>query len=73
MLLVLASLVPFGARASPRPVEVHQLLALPQPETKIAALTLDACGGGYDAKLIRFPGRRAHSRHRVRDTQVDRA
>src|SRR5689334_8274516 len=54
MLLVLASLVPYAARASSRPVEVHQLLALPQPEAKTAALTLDACGGGYDAKLIRF-------------------
>jgi len=52
--LVLASLVPFAARASSRPVAVHQLLALPQPGTKIAALTLDACGGGYDAGLIRF-------------------
>ena len=54
ILLVLALLVPSAARASSRPVEVHQLLALPQPGTKIAALTLDACGGGYDAKLIRF-------------------
>jgi len=54
MLLVLALLAPSAARASSRPVEVHQLLALPQPGTKIAALTLDACGGGYDAKLIRF-------------------
>jgi peptidoglycan/xylan/chitin deacetylase (PgdA/CDA1 family) len=54
ILLVLALLAPSAARASSRPVEVHQLLALPRPETKIAALTLDACGGGYDAKLIRF-------------------
>src|SRR6266571_7026983 len=54
MLLVLALLAPSAARASSRPVEVHQLLALPQPGTKIAALTLDACGGGYDARLIRF-------------------
>jgi peptidoglycan/xylan/chitin deacetylase (PgdA/CDA1 family) len=54
MLLVFALLVPSAARASSRPVEVHQWLALPQPETRIAALTLDACGGGYDAKLIRF-------------------
>ncbi len=54
ILLVFAWLVPFGARAGSRPVEVHQLLALPQAETKVAALTLDACGGGYDAKLIRF-------------------
>jgi peptidoglycan/xylan/chitin deacetylase (PgdA/CDA1 family) len=54
ILLVFGWLVSFAARASSRPVEVHQLLALPQPETKVAALTLDACGGGYDAKLIRF-------------------
>jgi len=54
MLLALALLVPLEGRASSRPVEVHQLLALPRPETPIAALTLDACGGGYDAKLIRF-------------------
>jgi len=54
ILLVLVLLMSFAARASSRPVEVHQLLALPQPGTQIAALTLDACGGGYDAKLIRF-------------------
>ena len=54
ILLVLALLVPLEGRASSRPVELHQLLALPQPETKIAALTLDACGGGYDARLIQF-------------------
>ncbi len=44
MLLVFALLVPSAARASSRPVEVHQWLALPQPETRIAALTLDADG-----------------------------
>lgn len=54
MLLALALLVPLEGLASSRPVEVHQFLALPQPETRIAALTLDACGGGYDAKLIGF-------------------
>ena len=54
MLLALALCVPLEGLASSRPVEVHQLLALPQPETPIAALTLDACGGGYDAKLIGF-------------------
>src|SRR5579864_2341845 len=53
-LLAFALLAPFAALASPRPVEVHQLLALPQPEARVAALTLDACGGGYDARLIRF-------------------
>jgi len=54
ILLVFALLVPFAARASSRPVEIHQLLALSQPGTQVAALTLDACGGGYDARLIRF-------------------
>ena len=54
ILLALVLLLPFAAGASPRPVEVHQFLTIPRPETKIAALTLDACGGGYDAKLIRF-------------------
>src|SRR6266702_1729937 len=54
MLLVLVLLAPSAARASSRPVEVHQLLALPQPGTKIPPLTLDACGGGFAAKLFRF-------------------
>jgi peptidoglycan/xylan/chitin deacetylase (PgdA/CDA1 family) len=54
VLLMLTLLASFAARASSRPVEIHQLLALPQRETKFAALTLDACGGDYDAKLIRF-------------------
>ena len=53
-LLVLSSLATVGARASSRPIEVHELLALPRPEIKIAALTLDACGGDFDAKVIRF-------------------
>jgi peptidoglycan/xylan/chitin deacetylase (PgdA/CDA1 family) len=30
------------------------VLAIPQQEAKIAALTLDACGGGFDAEVIRF-------------------
>jgi peptidoglycan/xylan/chitin deacetylase (PgdA/CDA1 family) len=54
ILVVLAVPAPLAARASDRPVEVHQRLALPQPQARIAALTLDACGGNYDARLIRF-------------------
>jgi peptidoglycan/xylan/chitin deacetylase (PgdA/CDA1 family) len=45
-----------GARLSSRtagPVEVHQRLSLPA-DSKAVALTLDACGGGYDAELINF-------------------
>lgn len=48
--------VKLGARLSSRiagPVEVHQRLALPA-DSKAVALTLDACGGGYDAELINF-------------------
>jgi peptidoglycan/xylan/chitin deacetylase (PgdA/CDA1 family) len=35
------------------PVEVHQRLVLPA-DSKAVALTLDACGGDYDAQLINF-------------------
>lgn len=52
---VLALLAPLlAAGAEPRPIEVHQVLALPAGEDKVVALTLDACGGGYDADLVRF-------------------
>src|SRR5712664_4421536 len=54
ILLVLVLLMPLAGRAASRPIEVHQLLALPQPGSRIAALTLDACSRGYYAKLIRF-------------------
>ncbi len=40
-------------RAEIQPVEVHQVLQLDGRE-KVVALTLDACGGGYDAALIKF-------------------
>lgn len=38
----------------PRPIELHQMLVIPGDNEKIVALTLDACGGGYDEVLIRF-------------------
>jgi peptidoglycan/xylan/chitin deacetylase (PgdA/CDA1 family) len=41
-----------AAPAGP-PVEVHQRLVLPAG-SKAVALTLDACGGGFDARLINF-------------------
>lgn len=48
-----------AAFALPRPVELHQRLNLPDQwqdgqHGKVAALTLDACGGGFDEGLIRF-------------------
>ena len=49
VLMVAASL----ASAESRPVEVHQVLDLPH-DAKVVALTLDACGGAYDADLVRF-------------------
>jgi peptidoglycan/xylan/chitin deacetylase (PgdA/CDA1 family) len=36
------------------PLEVHQRLVLPEDAGKTVALTLDACGGAYDADLINF-------------------
>jgi len=39
--------------AESSPIELHQMLDLADQE-KIAALTLDACGGGFDAELIDF-------------------
>jgi len=41
------------ALADSNPVELHQVLDLPD-DAKVAALTLDACGGAYDADLIAF-------------------
>jgi peptidoglycan/xylan/chitin deacetylase (PgdA/CDA1 family) len=36
-------------------IEVHQVIALPaQDSDKVVALTLDACGGKFDAELIRY-------------------
>ncbi|HKB82076.1 MAG TPA: polysaccharide deacetylase family protein [Burkholderiales bacterium] len=38
-----------------QPVELHQELSLPAGGTdKVVALTLDACGGGFDAELANF-------------------
>ena len=42
------------AAAPAAPVEVHQRLVLPTSDSKAIALTLDACGGAYDAQLINF-------------------
>ncbi|MDB5805263.1 MAG: polysaccharide deacetylase [Betaproteobacteria bacterium] len=36
------------------PIEVHQRLVLPADAGKTVALTLDACGGAFDADLINF-------------------
>jgi peptidoglycan/xylan/chitin deacetylase (PgdA/CDA1 family) len=47
-------LIALTAHADIAPVEVHQVLKLDSSEGKAIALTLDACGGGYDADLIRF-------------------
>jgi peptidoglycan/xylan/chitin deacetylase (PgdA/CDA1 family) len=47
-------LLPVLAHAAPMPVEVHQVLAMEAAGEKIVALTLDACGGGYDGQLISF-------------------
>ena len=51
--IALSAWLAFGSGpAAAQPVEVHQVLVLPDPAEKIVALTLDACGGDYDAKLI---------------------
>jgi len=48
-------LPPLVAIAEPRPIEVHQVLAVPgTADDSVAALTLDACDGAFDADLIRF-------------------
>lgn len=44
-----------AAAADVQPVELHQKLSLPAGSTdKVVALTLDACGGGFDADLVDF-------------------
>ena len=48
-LLLLASA---PLRAEVPPIEIHQVLALREPGDKTVALTLDACGGTYDAALL---------------------
>jgi peptidoglycan/xylan/chitin deacetylase (PgdA/CDA1 family) len=52
ILLLLSSL---AAATDGQPVELHQELSLPAgvPD-KVVALTLDACGGGFDADLANF-------------------
>lgn len=55
LLSCLFALLPLASLASPRAIEVHERLALaPNASDKIAALTLDACGGGYDAFLVDY-------------------
>jgi len=49
-LMLLAS----DARASTAPIEVHQRLAAGVPGAPRVALTLDACGGGFDRTLVEF-------------------
>jgi len=54
-LLILVVLSDAPALAALSPIEVHQVIALPAPgHDKIVALTLDACGGSFDAELIHF-------------------
>jgi peptidoglycan/xylan/chitin deacetylase (PgdA/CDA1 family) len=54
-LLLMAVLPLFAQAADPLAVELHQRLALaPDSEERIVALTLDACGGGFDSELARF-------------------
>jgi peptidoglycan/xylan/chitin deacetylase (PgdA/CDA1 family) len=53
VLLLLSSLV--AAAQDVQPVELHHRLVLPAGEAgKVVALTLDACGGGFDAELANF-------------------
>lgn len=55
LLVVLSVLVSFASAADPIPVELHQRLELaPGTEQRIVALTLDACGGGFDRDLAQF-------------------
>lgn len=53
LFLFVSALLSMAAAASLRPIELHQVLAVPAQD-KVAALTLDACGGGFDENLIRF-------------------
>jgi peptidoglycan/xylan/chitin deacetylase (PgdA/CDA1 family) len=46
-------LLPALAHAALRPMELHQVLDVPE-ERKAVALTLDACAGAFDADLVRF-------------------
>jgi peptidoglycan/xylan/chitin deacetylase (PgdA/CDA1 family) len=52
VMFALLALAPIAALASVRPIELHQMLVLSAART--VALTLDACGGGFDTDLVRF-------------------
>jgi peptidoglycan/xylan/chitin deacetylase (PgdA/CDA1 family) len=55
LLILLAAVASFASAADPVPVELHQRLQLtPGSEQRIVALTLDACGGGFDKDLALF-------------------
>ncbi|MEO8005379.1 MAG: polysaccharide deacetylase family protein [Betaproteobacteria bacterium] len=55
LLAVLALLASFASAADRIPIELHQRLELaPGREQRIVALTLDACGGGFDRVLAQF-------------------
>ena len=54
-LVLVVALLPTAAIAEPHPIEVHQVLAVSGGgDESVAALTLDACDGGFDADLIGF-------------------
>ncbi len=52
--LMLAMTVPQAVVAEQLPIEIHDQVILPPESGKRVALTLDACGGEYDADLIEF-------------------
>jgi peptidoglycan/xylan/chitin deacetylase (PgdA/CDA1 family) len=55
LILILFLLASVAAGADEQPVELHQELSLPAGVTdKVVALTLDACGGDFDANLVHF-------------------
>lgn len=54
LVLALVLCLPGPLRAEPAPIEIHETLALPSAQERVIALTLDACGGGYDEALLRF-------------------
>jgi len=51
-LLPLLLLAPVTTFAEVPPIEVHQVLSIKDAGDKTVALTLDACGGTYDASLL---------------------
>jgi peptidoglycan/xylan/chitin deacetylase (PgdA/CDA1 family) len=53
--MLFAALLVCAASAEPQPVEVHQVLVVSASAgSSVAALTLDACDGGFNAGLIEF-------------------